>query len=223
MMTEQLINYDIPVLTLNDNAQKALLWMEEMRVSQLPVVDNKQYLGMLSEDQVLNLNYNLDHKISDFELSAKNSYVGKNQHLYDIVSISTEFDLDLIAVVNNDGTYEGVVPLNDAIRSWASTVAITEQGGILVLKLKGIDYSLSEISRLVESNNAKILHVSMSIDKANPHMILITLKINKVKLDAVVATFKRFDYNVLERYDESNMDNSNERDRINLLMKFLDI
>ena len=223
MITEQLINYDIPVLGLNDNAQKAILWMEEMRVNQLPVVNKGQYLGMVSEDQVLNLNHVLDQKMKDFELFSKNSYVYANQHLYDIVSLSTEFDLDLIPVLNKDETYKGVVPLTDAIKHWAANVAITEQGGILVLKMKGIDYSLSEISRIVESNNAKILHASMSIDKENPHMIRLTLKINKIQLDSIVATFERFDYKVLERYDESKDLGTNEKDRINLLMKFLDI
>ena len=84
------------------------------------------------------------------------------------------------------------------------------------------DYSLTEISRLIETENAKILSSTVKEDELDPLKIKLTIKINKTELAHIVATLERFGYKIIARYQESDQDN-NEQERLNQLLKFLDI
>ena len=95
-------------------------------------------------------------------------------------------------------------------------------GAILVLSMEARDYSLSEISRLIESENAKILGSTISEDSLDPAKLKLTLKINKTDLSHIVATLERFNYKIIARFQEPKVfDNSQER--IDILMKYLNI
>jgi acetoin utilization protein AcuB len=95
-------------------------------------------------------------------------------------------------------------------------------GAILVLSMKYVDYSLSEISRLIEENHAKILSSIIKEDPLDPGKIRLTLKINQVDMSRIVATLERFNYKVIGRYQETKPV-ENERERIDMLLRYLDI
>ena len=96
------------------------------------------------------------------------------------------------------------------------------QGGILVLSMDLIDYSLAEISRYVEENNAKVISSTMIEDPLDKGKIKLTLKINQMDLSRVVATLERFGYRVIGRYQENRTD-TDDKDRIDMLMRYLNI
>ena len=221
MIAEQLINHSIPPLKPTDNSQKALLWMEEMRVNQLPVIHDRKFSGMLSEEMILEYN-DIDALVKDFKLMGKNCYVKDSQHLFDVLKQSTDHNVDLVPVLDEQRNYLGVVTIQDGIKSLASSSAVQHPGGILILSMRAVDYSLAEISRLVESNQVKILTVFTRVDEENPHMMTVTLKLNKDDLRHVIATLERFEYEVIARFEKKNVRYS-EKDRLDLLMKYLDI
>ncbi len=219
-MTIDLINDMIPPLKLTDDASKALVWMEELRLHSLPVVNERKFLGFLTEDIIIDEN-NVDHKVQDFSLPGKDCFIQTSQHIYDGVKKATDNDFDLVAVVDDDLDYKGVIILSDALSVFSQSATIQSQGGVLVLSINQIDYSLSEISRLVESNNAQILGSSMNIDPNNPSKFRLTLKLNKEDLSHIIATMERFGYKVVAKYQEVK-GISNEKERLDILMRYLD-
>jgi hypothetical protein len=108
------------------------------------------------------------------------------------------------------------------LSSFAQTAAVQMPGGILVLSMRFVDYSLSEISRLIEENHAKILSCIVKEDPVEQEMIRLTLKINQLDLSRIVATLERFNYKVIGRYQESKP-SGDEKDRIDMLLRYLDI
>jgi signal-transduction protein with cAMP-binding, CBS, and nucleotidyltransferase domain len=221
MIAEELINHMVPPLKMTDTADKALAWMEELRCNNLPVVENGKFLGLISEDNILEEN-NIEKQISTFELSGLECVVNKEQHFYDAVKIASAYNVQIIAVVDDENVYMGVITIQDTITSFAQTAAVQAPGAILVLSMEARDYSLSEISRLIEGENAKILGSTIREDSLDPMRIKLTLKINKTDLSHVVATLERFDYRIIARFQEPKMvDNSQER--LDILMKYLDI
>ena len=93
---------------------------------------------------------------------------------------------------------------------------------MIVLELNAIDYSLSQIAQIVESNDAKILSFYVS-PEADSKRMTVTLKINVVDLSAIIQTFVRYDYNIIAVYmDNSTIKNMYE-DRIEQLMKFMNL
>ncbi|MCG8474608.1 MAG: CBS domain-containing protein [Cytophagales bacterium] len=221
MIAEELINYSIPPLKKTDTAQMALLWMEEMRVNQLPVIEANKFKGMISEEMILEGN-TLEAKVGDYQLQGENCYLTPEQHLFDFIRLAGEHHTDLVALLDEEGKFNGIVTLDNALQALAQTNMIQSPGGIIVLSMRQIDYSLAHISRLAEENQAKILGLYTQDDPQNPHMLTLTLKLNTKDLQTVKATFERFDYHIIATFEKSTVITS-DQERINHLLKYLDI
>ncbi|QSE99341.1 CBS domain-containing protein [Fulvivirga lutea] len=221
MIAEELINHMIPPLKLKDDAHKAMLWMEELRSNELPVVDHEKFLGIITEEMILEVN-DVDKHISDFELKYTASTVSGKSHFYEVLKVSSEQQTKMVAVLNEENKYIGVITVQDTVTALAQSAAVQVPGGILVLSMNSIDYSLAEISRLVEENNAKILSSSIKEDELDNSKVRLTLKINKLDLTAVIATLERFEYKIIARFQETKIDD-NQQDRLDMLLKYLDI
>lgn len=221
VIAEDLINHMIPPLKSTDDAHKAIVWMEEFRCNQLPVVEGNRLLGFISEDIILESN-DIDKKLTDFNLVGQNCSVQLHSHFYDILKVAADNKLQLVAVLNEDQTYCGVITIQDTITSFAQTAAVQLPGGILVLSMNFVDYSLAEISRLVEENNTKILSSILKEDPLDQGKIRLTIKINQQDVSRIVATLERFGYKVIGRYQEAKP-LSGEKERIDMLLRYLDI
>lgn len=222
MIASDLINQMIPPLKLNDSTQRALKWMDELRINQLPVVENGQYLGLISEDMIYQQNQNT--LIVDLgELILPNIYAIEDQHFYDVITLSSNYQLQVIAILDQQQSFLGVISLNDTITAFAETIAIKEPGAIFVLSLDQRDYSLTEISRLVESNNAKVLSTYLTENSQNPHKINVTIKVNRTEINDIIATFERFDYKVIAKFLGVSNEPDLDQERMDMLMKYLSI
>jgi acetoin utilization protein AcuB len=221
VIAEDLINHMIPPLKGTDDAHKAIVWMEEFRCNYMPVVEDHKLLGFISEGIILETN-DIEKTVKDFNLVGLNCYVHLDTHFYDILKVAAENKLQLVAVLNEEQNYCGVITVQDTLTSFAQTAAVQMPGGILVLAMNHADYSLSEISRLIEENHAKILSSIVKEDPLDPHQLRLTLKINQTDLSRVVATLERFSYKVIGRYQETKPV-PGERDRIDMLLRYLDI
>lgn len=221
MIAEELINPMIPALRPTDTAEKAIIWMEELKTNQLPVIEEKSYKGLLSEDMILEGN-DLDKKIRDFKLTGENCYVNDDQHLFDIIRVSKEYDSELVAILDENNDFLGVSGYEDTIKAFSNTLSVQGPGGILVLHMRAIDYSMAEISRLVESDDTKILGFYLSEDISDPNFVNLTIKLNKENLNTLVATFERFDYQVAARFSDREKIDA-EKERLDNLLNFLNI
>lgn len=221
MVAIEIINHMVPPLKTTDDAHKAVVWMEEFRCNHLPVLEDKKFLGFISEEIILESN-DIEQKLSDFKLIGKDCVVGQDSHFYDILKVAGEHKLQLVTVLNETGEYEGVITVQDIMTSFAQTAAVQIPGGILVLSLDLIDYSLAEISRLIEENNAKVLSSIVVEDPLDGRKIKLTLKVNQLDLTRIVATLERFEYKVIGRYQEDKKD-FEDRERIDMLMRYLNI
>lgn len=222
MIAEELINHMIPPLKVTDDAHKAIVWMEEFRCNHLPVVDEGELIGFISEEIILESN-DIERNLASFDLTGKNCVVGLETHVFDILKVAGDHKLQIVAVLDEEGAYVGVITVQDVMTSFAQSAAVQMPGGILVLSMNLIDYSLSEISRYVEENNAKIISSMLVEDMMDKGKIKVTLKINQQDLSRIVATLERFGYRVIGRYQEQRADGGHDKDRIDMLMRYLNI
>jgi acetoin utilization protein AcuB len=221
MIAEDLINHMLPPLKGTDDAHKAIVWMEEFRCAYMPVVDEEKLLGFISEEIILETN-DIEKQVKDFDLVGQNCYVHLDTHFYDILKIAANNKLQMVAVLNQDQTYCGVITIQDTLTSFAQTAAVQLPGGILVLSMNHTDYSLSEISRLIEENHAKVLSSIVKEDPLDTVKLRLTLKINQLDLSRIVATLERFGYKVIGRYHETKPI-GDDKERIDMLLRYLDI
>jgi len=221
MIAEELINHMVPPLKVSDDAHKAIVWMEEFRCNHLPVVNEGKLLGFISEEIILESN-DIIKNLEDFELVGKNCVVGLESHFFEILRVAGEHKLNVVAVQNEEGQYMGIITVQDMMASFAQTASVQMPGGILVLSMDLIDYSLAEISRYVEENKAKVISSTMMEDPLDKGKIKVTLKINQLDLSRIVATLERFGYRVIGRYQEAPRDDDS-KERLDMLMKYLNI
>jgi CBS domain-containing protein len=221
MQAYEFINSLIPPLKLSDRAGMALGWMEEIRTDYLPVIDEGRFLGFIGDETIFEIN---DPKIliSQIELEAGSCWVYTDKHIYDVLRVASENQSNLVAVLDRENTYLGVITMEDAISAFADSLSIKSQGSVLILSMNMSDYHLSEIARLVESENTKILSSFITVDPLDDSKIKVTLKMDKLDLKHVKATLERFGYRIIDHYQEET-GISADSDRIGNLLRFLDI
>lgn len=221
MIAEELINHMIPPLKVTDDAHKAIVWMEEFRCNFLPVVEDGQLLGFISEEIIMESN-DIEKSVAKFPLVGKSCSVAMDSHFFDVLRVAGEHKLNMVAVLNEEGRYSGIITVQDVMANFAQSASVQMPGGILVLSMDLIDYSLAEISRYVEENNAKIISSTMVEDALDKGKIKLTLKINQLDLSRIVATLERFGYRVIGRYQEDARDDDS-KERLDMLMKYLNM
>ena len=209
----------LPMLHLEDKVAFALQCMEDFDVQHLPVVKEDYFIGLVSKSDLLDTDEtNLVESISDQLLR-----IGLNgtAHFLTALDLFTKHHLSLLPVLNEQQECVGVITqthLNDRL---AQFLGVAQQGAILVLSMSPLQYSLAEMSRLVETNNAQILQLNTFFDEANANLI-VTLKLNRDEAGAIIATFQRYDYQVLHYFGNSPLNNDIE-DHYHHLMNYLDV
>ncbi len=221
MQAYEFINNLIPPLKPKDKAKMALTWMEEIRTNMLPVVEKNRFLGFVTEELIYTIN-NPELLISKLELKFISCFVYQDKHIYDVIKVASENQTNMVAVIDRENNYLGVVTMEDAIGAFAGSLSIQSQGAVLILSMFMTDYSLFEISRIVESENAKILSSFISSDPLDESKIKVTLKLDKSEVRHIKATLERFGYRIIDHYQEEESGNG-EQERIDNLLRFLQI
>ena len=219
MVAETLMTDSLVPLRTSDTGEDALGLMNDFYLKHLPIVNNEELLGLLSEDDVLN--NNVDEAVGSYQLSLHNAYAFTDDHIYEVMRQLAEKQLTVIPVINREQTYVGMITQEDLLNYFARTGSFTEPGSIIVLEMQRRDYSLAELARLVESENAAVLSSFISSD-LNSSVIHVTLKINRQNIQGLLATFERFSYEVKASFNEGEY-LQNLKDRYDSLMTYLNV
>lgn len=220
MIASQLIVDLLPPLKPSETFGKALLWMREFKVGHLPVVDKNNFLGIVSEEDILDSSLSEVNFLSN-TIQLDTVFIYEYQHIFEVMRKMSEFQLTVMPILNRNDEYVGCTTLSHLMTIASNTTSIKEPGGVIVLRVNSKDYSLAEISQIVESNNARILssYITSSDDTSE---IDVTIKLNKKELGAILQTFQRYDYKVIETYQKED-DFDDLKNRFDNLMNLLDL
>ena len=221
MIAEELVTQNIPVLKTSDTGDDALAMMELFRISHLPIVNNSELLGLISDTDIYD-NVCGDSPIGIHKLSLMRPYVYSDQHIYEIIDILYNLKLSVIPVLDRNKNYLGAITGNELIMAFAKITAIQRSGSIIELKMNSHDYTSSQISQIIESNNCKILslYVSSSEDTTS---IKVTIKLDTTDATSVLQTFNRFGYDVTASYLFHDVTSSLYQNRFESFMNYLNI
>jgi len=219
MTAQQLISDSIIPLRTSETGGTALGIMNDFYVRHLPIVNDKQLLGLISEEDILE--HDAHEPVGSFQLSLIRPYVKYNDHLYEILRLIAEYHLTLIPVVDEEENYIGLVTMEDVLQYFTRTASFSEPGSIVVLEMSRHDYQLSQIAQIVESENAAVLSafITTNLDSIR---IDVTLKINRQNIQNILATFERYEYEVKASFNEIEYLDS-LRDRYDSLMAYLNV
>ncbi|GAA4457860.1 hypothetical protein GCM10023189_29220 [Nibrella saemangeumensis] len=220
MLAAELIDPMLPALKLTDTVGQALEWMQEHRIGQLAVTDQGEYKGLVSEDLLLDV-ADEEQLLSDVMRLYEQVYVYENQHLLEMLSLLLQNPLEVLAVVSDVKEFLGSVSASELLKQFAQVLGVQEVGAILILNIDERDYSMAEISRLVESNNIKIVgSYFSSAAYGMPDRSRLTLKLNRRDITPVVSTLERFGYHIEAAFANTPIE-SIDQERLDSLLRYL--
>jgi predicted transcriptional regulator len=218
MLAVELNNNNIPQLQLQDTVARALQLFSDFKVSHLPVVAEEKFVGLISEEDLLDAN----NKNMVIELLQKDfivASINENDHFLQAVNISNQYQTNIVPVINVEKELVGTISGQTLLRTLGYFSGSEEIGGIIVLEMERSQFAISEISRIVESNEATVLHLNTTI-QPETGLLRVTIHINKRELSSVIAAFERYEYNVVYYFGEEKFENeveSNYRHFMNYL------
>lgn len=194
--------------------------MEEFKVSHLPVLKNGNFVGLISETEILDRK-DLEQTLDVLFDHLPRPYVGESAHIYEVLAKMAEHKISVLPILDAQEKYVGCTSVHQLMVMIANTGSIKESGGIVVLEMNIHDYSLAKIAQIVEGNNAKILssYIMTSTDSTK---IEVTLKISEVELSRIIRSFERYDILVKASFQRSN-DDDDMQFRYDALMNYLNM
>lgn len=220
MKASELLSKNIPSLKTSDTGAEALRLMSEFHVRHLPIVNDKQLLGLISEEDILNAR-GIEEAIGGLPLTFVNPFIHDHEHLFEVLKIAVEFRLTTIPVIDKEENYLGTITRDDLLDHLSSETNILEPGGIIVLEVNVKDYTLAEVARVIEQHHAKIL-CSFAKTHEESNKMELTIKISQTDLQPIIASLNRYNYVVKETFTEPEYFD-NLKERYDALMNYLDI
>jgi predicted transcriptional regulator len=220
MLTRELITQTLPYLHLQDKVYQALQQMNDNNVTHLPIVDGDKFLGIISEEDLLQVE-NDQSELSSLQQSFADVSVKENDHFLKAVQLAADSGISVVPVVNEENELVGTVAYNELLKFSSGFLSLNEPGGLVVLEMESSQYSFGEISKIVESNDAQITQLNTSFDSATG-LMQVTIRINKQEVSDIVASFQRYDYYVKYFFGEEIYTND-IRSNYDNLMNYLKI
>jgi CBS domain-containing protein len=220
MTAQSLIALDIPSLSFEQTGRDAFHLLSDFHVKHLPVVDEGQLIGLLSEEDIFN--HKLYDPIGSYDFSLVRRFaVRESDHVFEVMRVMGDNRLTVIPVVNDEGVYKGLITQNDLLRAFANMFSFSETGAVLVLEMGRRDYSLATIARIIEEDEVKILN-SFVTSTPDPDNVELTLKLNRYDLARTIASLERHGYEVKETFSEIEHSDS-LKERYESLMSYLNV
>jgi len=220
MLTRDLISNSIPYLHKEDKVHHALQLMNDYHVAHLPVVEkeNESYLGIVSEEQLLQSDD--ENRIDQLSVEDGATSVQAKDHFLKAIQTAVVNKLSIVPVVE-EKQLVGIVTYNDLLRNASTFLSLGQPGALIVLEVDTGNFSFGEINRIVESNDAQITQLNTFTDPESG-TVQVTIRLSKLEVSDIVATFQRYEYNVKYYFGEEIYENE-LRTNYDNLMNYLKI
>ncbi len=217
IMIIDIIKKDIAPSHIEDVAINILASMDEYKTHIMPVVDvDNKYLGVIEEDSILNME-NIQQSLQFAQREFKNIFAFMESHIFESIKIISENQISILPVINKNFQYVGYISAIDILKKMGQNSVMTQATNIIVLSVNQKNYSIHEISRLIEENSGKIItlwHETIK-EKLYLHLLIIS---NNTK--AITQTLERYDYVITNSFLETSR-SENLNNRFESFIKYL--
>jgi len=212
------INTDFKPIDSNETIASVQDFFAELAFSHFPVMSEGVYLGSLASDDIET--FDADKMVSDYRYTLEGFFVRTNDIWLDVLEVFAKNHTNIVPVLDENNLYIGYYELEDIMKFFHETPFLKEPGGIIVVRKSIIDYSMSQITQIVESNNGKLL--GLFISEADVESVQVTMKISLGAMNDIIQTFRRYNYEIVSEHEEDNYIN-NLKERSDYLDKYLNI
>lgn len=214
MLVQQLITNTYPTVDPEDKVSFALQLINDFDILHIALVSESRYMGLISKDDLLDVDEDAPLKVLQDELFTKS--VKSNEHFLSALRLASQNNLSIVPVVSLEMEWVGAITCNELLRAATAFTGSEEPGAIIVLEMERKSYSFGEISRLVETNDAYITQFN-TFAETETGLLVVTLKINKLEISDIIATFNRYEYSIRYFIGEEHYENEIKYNYDNLM------
>ncbi|WP_016988078.1 CBS domain-containing protein [Flavobacterium sp. ACAM 123] len=193
-------------------------FFDDLTFSHFPVVEDGIYIGSISSEDIEN--FDNDKKVIDYKYTLAGFFTRADSIWLEVLEVFAKNHTNLIPVLDEKNSYIGYYEIDDIMSFFHQTPFLKEQGRIIKVKKGMLDYSMSQITQIVESNNGKLL--GLFISESNVNSIEVTMKISLGAINEIIQSFRRYNYEIISEHPEDNYINS-LKERSDYLDKYLNM
>ncbi|ASV29433.1 CBS domain-containing protein [Maribacter cobaltidurans] len=193
MNIQQHIISNLPVFDVSTTCGEIMEFFKENTYSHIAIMEKDRFLGVFSENDMDVVSS--DSKMNEYRYDLETFFVRKETSWLDVLEVFARNEANLVPILDEVERVEGYYDLTDIVAVFIDTPFFTDPGNILVVATGIKNYSFSEISQIVESNNARFLGGFIT-DMQND-VVQVTIKISTSNFDKVVQTFRRYNYQII--------------------------
>jgi len=194
LTTLNIISDTLPVIKKSYSPEEIINIITYNNYNTCILCDDDKYIGQTNINNLQNTD--LASLIEDEGKINSNSFVHKDSDIYHVADIFINSDEDILPVIDEQKKYLGSIDKKSFVKIFGNSLAIKIPGSLIVLEVFSEDYSLTEISTIVESENAKILGLFINIRNTTDNIFEISIKLNLTNIDRILASFERYNYKV---------------------------
>lgn len=192
-------------------------FIDDSEFSHFPVINDGYYMGSIAADDITT---SQTKTVGDYKYALLPYFVRNNADWFEVFEKFAQFNCNILTVLDEQNKYLGYYYYNDVSIFFNNTPFLKDNGLTIVIQKHYLDYSISQIAQIVESNNCKLLGVFISAIKDD--VAEITLKASAGNINEIIQTFRRFGYEVISEHNQDIYLNE-LKDRSAYLDKFLNI
>ncbi|MBC7847362.1 MAG: CBS domain-containing protein [Flavobacterium sp.] len=219
-MTE-ITNYitnDFKAIDSQDSMAAVQVFFDELTFSHFPVIEEEIYIGSIASNDIET--FDGTKKVLDYKYSLEGFFARSNMIWLDVLEVFAKNNTNLVPVLDEKNKYVGYYEISDIMKFFNETPFLFEQGKIIVVKKRELDYSISQIAQIVESNDGKLL--GLFVSATDGEYLEVTLKISIGPVNEIIQAFRRYDYEIISEHFEDNYINT-LKERSDYLDKYLNI
>lgn len=211
----------IPFFTTTSSIEECMVYLRKKSLTHIPICDSeKHFLGSLPTEDLLDQDkqkaveeiiYDLEH----FFLEQDNKL-----NIFEIYDIFTNHDTNVLPVINSKKQLIGVICKETLLDIWPSTLFLNQPSTSIIVSHLEQHYSLSVVSQIVESNNAKLFGVILL--QSIQGQVHILIKKNNHNTKIILDDLRRHGYQILTHHQEDTYLNDLEQ-RSQYINKYLNI
>jgi Mg/Co/Ni transporter MgtE len=215
---KEFLTNDFKPLDVNQTIEKASILHEQFQMEHIPILEDGMYIGMLSTEDLYS--FNDESKISEYKYTLGRFFVRNNAAWLDVLEVFAQNQTDILPVLDEKNQYVGCYRLLDVIGFFNDTPFLKEKGNVMIVQKSFHDYSMSQVTQIVESNNGKLLGLFISF--ADTEIVQITLKTTLGSTNDIIQTFRRYGYEIVSNHEDDAYI-TNLKERSEYLNRYLNI
>jgi len=219
MLVSEIAQSTVPVLRYSDTIEEAIEIFEQNNLQHLPVINEEKYEGLISLDELLSAED--AETISTLGNKYIHISISINQHFLSALKIMAGYNISVLPVLSANNEYSGAVLRQDLLNALYTYLNCDEPGGIFVLEMEKQKFSVGELCRLVETNDAFVTQLNTYTEQISG-LFIVTIKVNKTEISDILATLQRYDYTVRYYFGEELYENE-LKENFDNLMAYLNV